>query len=94
MKDFNVVVSHLTLSFQCTECGTRISEDVSVPVVNYEAETANGNMNSLEEDLTCPDCGAEYRVETHVNIYGGMVKVKSDEEDDIDITVEPKYDEE
>lgn len=86
MKQFNSLVTEITVEFECIQCETKVEETfVELPIVNMEADSVSGSENATEESIVCPECGKEYTCNIYVNMNEGNIEIVDDEGNDIDI---------
>lgn len=76
MVSFNSIVSGITISFECPNCGHEVKCEIySLPSPNWGAESAVDSETSDDEYINCDNCGHEYCADLFMNFYEGNVIV-------------------
>lgn len=85
---------NVTVQFECTaeECDGLIEENVDVSDPNLIAERMSDGDAIETHDITCPDCGRDYVVETVSSLGGVTASLEGGGYVDAEINYEPDVD--
>ena len=76
MIPFNNTANEIDIEFICPTCNETISVTIgNIPIPNYLSDNIGKSQNSEEQEIECPNCGAEYTAYIYVNIAEGNIDV-------------------